>query len=60
MILDSIRIHWFTKQIHVFTNLLYDSRNLKNNVWPGHHTKKKEKKKKFTQVKKNKLILPPS
>ncbi len=25
---DTVRIHGFTKQIHVFTNLLYESRNL--------------------------------
>ncbi len=28
----TIRIHGFAKQIHVFTNLLYDSRNLKKNT----------------------------
>jgi hypothetical protein len=28
---DTKRIHGFAKQIHVFTNLLYDSRILKNN-----------------------------
>ena len=28
---DTVRIHGFAKRIHVFTNLLYDSRILKNN-----------------------------
>ena len=27
---DTVRIHGFAKRIHVFTNLLYESRNLKN------------------------------
>jgi hypothetical protein len=48
VVYESIRIHGFAKRIHVFTNLLYDSRILRKNI--RHWLAKKLKHLNFEQM----------